>query len=360
MYKHLFIPGPVDVREEVLKAMGTPMIGHRSKDASALQKRMHDNMQKIFQTKNLIIFSTSSGSGLMEASIKSCTAKRAAVFSVGAFGDRWANMGVSNGIPTDHFQVKNAGDATMPEEVDKALATGKYDVVTITHNETSSGVMNPCAGIAAVIKKYPDVVWLLDAVSSMGGIKIPVDEWGVDVCITSTQKALGLPPGLAIASISEKAYNRAKTVKNRGYYLDLVQIYDFVVKKPHQYHATPSLAHYFALDTQLDYIVNVEGIENRYKRHAEMAKIVRDWADKNFEVLTAPEYRSQTLTVIKNTKDINVGDLNKYLATKGFIIANGYGPLKDNTFRIAHMADTKISTLQELLGHIDDFLKNNK
>jgi aspartate aminotransferase-like enzyme len=266
-------------------------------------------------------------------------------------------MGISNGIPTDHFQVKNAGDPTMPEEVDKALSTGKYDVVTITHNETSSGVMNPCAAIADVIKKYPDVVWLVDAVSSMGGVKIPVDEWGIDVCITSTQKALGLPPGLAIASVSEKAYNRAKTVKNRGYYLDLVQIYDFVVKKDHQYHATPSLAHYFALDAQLDYIVNVEGIENRYKRHAEMAKIVRDWADKNFAVLPAPEYRSQTLTVIKNTRNINVGDLNKYLATKGFVIANGYGALKDNTFRIAHMADTKISTLTELLSHIEDFLK---
>ncbi len=359
MRKRLFIPGPVDVREEVLKNMGTQMISHRGKEASALQKAMNDKMQKVFGTKNLMIFSTSSGSGLMEAAIKCCTAKKAAVFSVGSFGDRWADMGVSNGKPTDRFSVKNPGDATMPEEVDKALATGEYDVVTITHNETSSGVMNPCDKIAQVIKKYPDVVWLMDAVSSMGGVKVPVDEWGVDVCITSTQKSLGLPPGLSIASVSEKAYNRAKTVKNRGFYLDLVQLYDFVVKKDHQYHATPSLAHYFALNAQLDYILDVEGLENRYKRHAEMAKIVRDWADKNFAILPAPEYRSQTLTVIKNTRNINVSDLNKFLAEKGFLIANGYGDLKDKTFRIAHMADTKVETVKELLGCIDEFLAKN-
>ncbi|MCX6113531.1 MAG: alanine--glyoxylate aminotransferase family protein [Proteobacteria bacterium] len=359
MRKRLFIPGPVDVREEVLKNMGTQMISHRGKEASALQKRMHDKIQQVFHTKNLIVFSTSSGSGLMESSIKCCTAKRVAVFSVGSFGDRWANMGVSNGVPTDCFTVANPGDATTPDAVDKALATGKYDVVTITHNETSSGVMNPLGEISKVVKKYPDVLLLVDAVSSMGGTYLPVDEWGIDVCITSTQKCLGLPPGLSIASVSEKAYNRAKTVKNRGYYLDLVQLYDFVVKKDHQYHATPSLAHYFALDAQLDYILNVEGLENRYKRHEQMAKCVRDWANKNFEVLPAPEYRSNTLTVIKNTKNINVGDLNKFLAEKGFLIANGYGDLKDKTFRIAHMADTTMETVKELLGCIDEFLKKN-
>jgi predicted phosphoserine aminotransferase len=359
MRKRLFIPGPVDVREDVLKHMSTQMISHRGKEASALQKAMHDKMQQIFHTKNLILFSTTSGSGLMESSIKCCTAKRAAVFSVGSFGDRWADMGVSNGIPTDRFNASTPGGATTAEEVDKVLATGKYDVVTVTHNETSSGVMNPCGEIAKVIKKYPDVVWLMDCVSSMGGVKIPVDEWGVDVCITSTQKSLGLPPGLSIASVSEKAYNRAKTVKNRGYYLDLVQLYDFVVKKDHQYHATPSLAHYFALNAQLDYILNEEGLENRYKRHLDMAKVVRDWADKNFELLAAPEYRSNTLTVIKNTKNINVSDLNKFLAEKGFLIANGYGDLKDKTFRIAHMADTKMETVKELLGCIDEFLAKN-
>jgi aspartate aminotransferase-like enzyme len=357
--KRLFIPGPVDVREDVLAKMGTPMIGHRGKGASELQKRMHDNMQKIFHTNNRIIFSTSSGSGLMECSIRSCTAKRAAVFSIGAFGDRWADMAKGNNVPYDIFKVQNPGEATRPEDVDKALSTGKYDLVTITHNETSSGVMNPCAEISKVIKKYPDVVWCVDSVSSMCGVKIPVDEWGIDFCITSTQKCLGLPPGLAIASVSQKAYDRAKTVPYRGFYLDLVEIWDTIEKKNHQYHTTPSLAHYFALDYQLDYILNKEGLENRYKRHAEMSKITQAWAMKNFELLPEQKFSSIPLTVIKNTRGISVENLNKYLGEVGFLIANGYGNLKEKTFRIAHMADTQVETLKELLGHIDEFLKKN-
>lgn len=359
MRKKLFIPGPVDVRKDVLKNMGTQMIGHRTKEASDLQRSMHDMMQKVFHTNNRIIFSSSSGSGLMEASIKCCTKKRAAVFSIGAFGDRWASMAKTNGIAYDKFTPENPGEPSYPEEVDKALSTGKYDVVTITHNETSVGVMNPCDEIAKVIKKYPDVVWLMDTVSSMAGVKIPVDEWGVDICITSTQKAIGLPPGLAIASISKKAYERAKTVENRGFYFDVVKIYDTIDKKDHQYHATPSLAHYFGLKAQLDYILNTEGLENRYARHKEMAEYVRTWAEKNFEVLPEEKYRSQTLTVIKNTLGISVSDLNKFLATKGYVIANGYGEMKEKTFRIAHMADAKLSDIKELLSYIDEYVAAN-
>jgi len=357
MRKRLFIPGPVECRQDVLNAMCTPMIGHRTKDASILQKNLHDKMQKLFYTNERIVFSTSSGSGLMEASIRSCTKKRAAVFSVGAFGDRWAEMGILNGKEVDLYKPKNPGEASMPEEIDKALSTNKYDVLTVTHNETSVGVMNPCYEISQIMKKYPDVIWLVDAVSSLGGVKIPVDELGIDVCITSTQKSLGLPPGLAIASVSQKAYERAKKVENRGFYFDLVQLYEFIDKKNHQYPSTPSLSHYYALDKQLDYIIDVEGIENRFERHLEMAKYVRAWADENFKVLPEEKYRSQTLTVIKNTKNINVADLNKYLAEFGLVIANGYNELKDITFRIAHMADCNLNEVKELISHIDNFLR---
>jgi predicted phosphoserine aminotransferase len=353
----LFIPGPVDVRPEILEAMATPVIGHRTKAASELQRRLHDNMQKVFHTKNRILFSTSSGTGLMEGSIRGCTSKRVAVFSVGAFGDRWAKLAEANGKAVDLFKAELFGEAIMPDLVDKVLSTGKYDVLTITHNETSSGVMNPCADIAQVMKKYPDVLWLMDSVSSMAGIKIPVDEWGVDVCITSSQKCLGLPAGLSMASVSQRAYDKAKTVENRGYYLDLVSLWNTIDKRDYQYHTTPSLSHYFALDKQLDYILNVEGLENRYKRHAELAKITRDWAEANFAIPIKPEHRSVTLTVIKNTKNISVSTLNKHLETKGFVISNGYGNMKEKTFRIAHTADCQESTLRELLGHIDNYLK---
>ena len=269
MHTKLFIPGPVEVSEDVLARMATPMIGHRSKAATELQKSISEKIQKVFYTDNTIVLSTSSGSGLMESAIRSCTSKKAAVFSIGSFGERWYKMAVTNGRDADIFRVPN-GQATSAAEVDAALATGKYDVVTITHNETSTGVMNPIAEIAAVIKKYPDVVFLVDTVSSMGGTYIPVDELGIDVCITSSQKALGLPPGMSIASVSEKAYQRAQTVENRGLYFDLVSL----VKKArdkYQYPSTPSISHMFALDYALDRIL-AEGLENRYARHIQMAE----------------------------------------------------------------------------------------
>jgi len=357
MNKKLFIPGPVDVRPKILEAMSTPMIGHRSKDATKLQKSISEKIQKLFYTKNPILLSTSSGTGLMEGSIRSLTAKKAVVFSVGAFGDRWYQIAKSNNIPVDYVPSE-WGKPTLPETVDKYLSTGKYDVFTITHNETSTGLMNPIKEIAEVRKKYPDVLWLVDAVSSMGGVKIEVDKLGIDVCITSTQKAIGLPPGLSICSISEKALEHGKLVKNRGTYFDLLTLYKYVVKKPFQYPSTPTIPHMFALDKQLDYILNEEGQENRYARHLKMAKITRQWVkDNGFEMFPEAGYESNTVSAIKNTKGISVAELNKKIGEVGYVISNGYGDLKEKTFRIAHMADRKISELEKLLSILTETIK---
>ncbi len=353
MHKQLFIPGPVEVLPEVLEKMSGPMIGHRGKASTELQQRISEKLQKLFYTNNTIILSTSSGSGLMESAVRCCSAKRIAAFSIGAFGDRWYKMAVANGKAADKFRAPD-GQATSAADVDAALATGKYDLVTITHNETSSGVMNPIAEIAAVIKKYPDVMFCVDAVSSMGGTYIPVDELGIDYCITSTQKCLGLPPGLSIASVSERAYERAKTVENRGLYFDVVEVYDKVMKN-YQYPSTPSLSHYYALDYQLDRIL-AEGLENRFARHIAMAERVRAWAEQYFALFSDKRYLSNTLTTIANTREISVADLNKALATRGFEISNGYGDLKEKTFRIAHMADCTMDDINNVLKNIEEVL----
>lgn len=357
MHKKLFIPGPVDVREDVLQKMATPQIGHRTKEASNLQRGIAEKLQKVFLTNNVMLLSTSSGSGLMEGSIRSFTNKKAAVFSVGAFGDRWYEMALSNNVPADVFKSE-LGQPTTVEMVDTALKTGMYDVISVTHNETSTGVMNPVAEIGSLLKeKYPDILFLVDAVSSMAGVEIKTDEWGIDVCITSTQKALGLPAGLSICSVSERAIEAGRKVEFRGTYLDIISLYDTVKKKDHQYPSTPSLSHMFALDYQLDRILE-ETLEVRYKRHDDMAKMVRGWAEKNFALLVQDKkYLSQTLTTILNTKEINVGDLNKALAERGFMISNGYGDLKNKTFRISHMADYTLDDVSELLQNIDDILK---
>ena len=151
MHKRLFIPGPVEVAEDVLQKMATPQISHRGKEASALQRNISDKMRKVFNTKEEILLSTSSGSGLMEGAVRSCTAKRAAVFSVGAFGNRWFEMCTSNGVPADKFESE-WGQPTTPEMLEEALSTGKYDLITITMNETSTGLMNNMEALSAVIK----------------------------------------------------------------------------------------------------------------------------------------------------------------------------------------------------------------
>jgi len=358
MHKKLFIPGPTEVAPDVLQKLATPMIGHRSKEASKLQREISEKMRQLFFTTNPILLSTTSGSGMMEGSIRSLTAKRAIVFTVGAFGTRWFKMAEANGVPADRHDTE-WGKATTPEVVDQYLSTGKYDVFTITHNETSTGIMNPVEEIAEVRKKYPDVLWLVDTVSSMAGAKVEVDKLGIDVCITSTQKALALPPGMAICSISPQALAHGKLVKNRGWYLDLLEIYKYVESKDHQYHATPSLPHMFALHYQLDRIL-AEGLENRYARHKAMAEYTRGWAKEHFALYPEERHASVTLTTITNTRAISVANLNAELAKVGMQISNGYGDLKEKTFRIAHMGELTMADVKEVTAAIEKILPTLK
>jgi aspartate aminotransferase-like enzyme len=354
-HKKLFIPGPVEVDEGVLKMMSTPMIGHRSAEWSDLQRRVSEKLQTLMYTKNPIILSASSGTGLLEMAIRCTTAKRAIVFSVGAFGNRWHAIAEGNGVPADKHE-EQWGAGITPAVVERHLSTGKYDVATVTHNETSTGVMNHLDELAEVFCRYPEVVWCVDTVSSLGGVKIQVDKLGIDICITSSQKALGLPPGLSLASVSEKAKKRAAGIKNRGYYFDMLQLLEYVEERNFQYPSTPSISHTFALDFVLDRILNQEGLEARFHRHHQIARYVRAWAKRSFALFPKEEYASDTVSCISNTRSISVKELNGKLAERGFAISNGYGALKEKTFRIAHMAELQMADLEELLGHIEEIL----
>ena len=355
MHKRLFIPGPVEVRSDVLSQMATPMISHRGRDASDLQKRISEKLRLMMETKNEIVLSTSSGSGLMEGAIRSCTRQRAAVFSMGAFGDRWFQMAESNQVPADLFSFE-PGTAVDPDSVRQALSTGQYDVVALTHNETSTGVTNPLDKLARVIRQFPDVVWLVDAVSSFAGCPIAVDQLGIDVLITSSQKCLGLPPGLAICSVSGKALQAAEQVPYRGTYFDLLALCRYIEKKDYQYPSTPSLSHMFALDYQLECIFE-EGLSQRYQRHQDMALITQAWARKRFALFADERFLSPTVTCIANTQGISVAALNQWLGEQGYLISNGYGSIKEKTFRIAHMADTTMDELEQLLALLDRYLE---
>jgi len=354
MYKKLFTPGPTNVSEDVLKKMANPMISHRTKEASKLQRDISEKMRKLMYTKNEILLSTSSACGLMEGAIRSCTRKKAAVFSCGVFGNQWYEMAARNNVPADKFEVK-WGEPVTAKLVDQNLSTGKYDLITVTHNETSTGVMNSLEDIAQVMKKYPEVIFCLDTVSSLGGVKIEVDKLGVDICLASVQKCLALPPGFSVCSISEKALEAAKKVKFRGTYFDLLRLYNYIKEKDYQYPSTPSLSHMFALNYQLDKIFK-EGLENRFARHIGVANYVRSWVKRKFELFANEKFASNTVTCVKNTKGINIDDLNKTLGEKSYIISNGLEEIKDKTFRIGHMGEATISDLKGLLFAIDGIL----
>jgi aspartate aminotransferase-like enzyme len=351
----LFIPGPTNVHPDVLAKMATPMIGHRTAEASALQRNISDKLRSLMNTKNKIVLSTSSGTGLMEGSIRSLTLKKAIVFSTGAFGKRWYDLAKFNGVDADFFEA-TSGEPIMPATVDQYLKTGKYDTVAITHSETSTGVLNPIESIAEVIARYPNVLWMVDTVSSLGGMRIEVDKFGIDVCISSSQKALALPPGLSLASVSSRAEERLIKIGRRGFYLDLLTLCEYIDKRNYQYNCTPSLPHMFALDFQLDRMIK-EGFENRYIRHIEMAEYMINWASHFFKVYPQPGFEAMTVTCIENTRQIDIPKLNKELMTRNMVLSNGYGGLKDKTFRIGHMGDMVLDDLIELTNAMEDILK---
>ena len=354
MYKKLFIPGPTHVRDEILQAQAAPMIGHRAPEYSELQAAVTPKLQKLLYTQQRVYLFASSSTGVMEGAIRQASHTKILNTVCGAFSKRWHQITAANGVPCDKLEVP-MGQAITPDLVDEALSSGEYDAITIVMNETSTGVMNPVQEIAALIHaKYPDVLILVDAVSCMAGVKIEFDAWGLDVCLAGVQKCFALPPGLAVCAVSDRARERGKTVPNRGYYFGW-DVMDGKYEK-HQTPATPAISLIQALNAQLDYILNEEGLENRWARHKEMAAFVQDWARKHFKLFSDERYLSFTVTNVENNRGISVADLNKELGKRGAMISNGYGTLKEKCFRIAHMGDLQLDDLEWLTAQIEDIL----
>jgi len=353
MHKKLYIPGPVEMSQDTIQSMAKPMIGHRMKEFDALYASIQGKLKKVLYTENPVFIFTSSATGVMEGTLRNLCAKRILSCINGAFSERWHKIALDCGLPADDLSVE-WGQAITPELLDAKLKSGDYDLVTVCLNETSTGIMNPVKELAAVVKKYPGVLIAVDAVSAMTGVKIEVDAWGLDVCLASTQKAFGLPPGLAVCSVSQAALDRCTTVKGRGYYFDFIEMKKYHDKN--QTPATPAVSLMYGLDFQLDKMLN-EGLDNRFARHKEMSDFTKAWAKKNFALFGDEKHQSITLTTIENTKGISISDLNKELGNRGYHLSNGYGAkLKEKTFRIAHMADFTVADVKELLDQINDIL----
>ena len=350
MHKKLFIPGPVEIAPEILAAMATPMIGHRMPEYAQLHKGVKEKLKKLMFTDSRVFLATSSAFGVMEGAVRNLVVKRCANFCNGAFSDKWHDVTKRCGKEADAFKVE-WGKPITAELVEQALSTGKYDAMTLIHNETSTGVMSPLPEIAEVLRKYAGVVSIIDTVSSMSALKIPLDDLGIDCCIFGVQKAFALPPGLAVFTANEKTLERARNVQGRGYYFDFLEFAanDDKDNTP----STPCISQIFALDCQLDRIF-AEGLEQRWARHKELATLVRNWViDRGYGFFPEEKYLSMTLTCARNVRGTDLSTLKKRLAAVGYAFDDGYGKIKGETFRIAHMGDMQLSDLQGLLAEID-------
>lgn len=354
MHNKLFTPGPTEVRPELLNELSHPQIHHRTDEFVELYDFLQVYLKKLLFTDNPVFIFTSSSTGAMEAAVTNGVKKRCLNLVNGAFGERWHEIALMNGVPCDKLEIE-WDKAIKPEMLEKQLASGKYDAITLVSNDTSTGVLNPIKEIGELIKKYDDVLFLVDAVSAMAGTEIRVDEWGIDMCLAGLQKAFALPAGLAVASVSERLLKRAEEVEKRSYYFSLPLMYKY--HKKSQTPATPSIPQMIALKKQLKDIIDNEGLESRFLRHGELASCVQEWALKYFDIYPETGYWSQTVTCIVNTRGISVSDLNRKLVEDyNCMIADGYGKLKNKCFRIAHMGDMTLPDIKGLLAVINDIL----
>lgn len=351
----LFIPGPTEVRAEILDAQSQWMVGHRMPECADLIGSILPKLSKVFFTNQTVLITASSGTGLWEAAARNCVNKKALTCVNGAFASRFSDVVGMNGKEMEILSVP-WGQPILPEQVVDRLSTGEFDAVTVVHNETSTGATSPIQEIAQAIRAMPggeDIMILIDSVSGLAGARIEMDAWDLDVVLASSQKAFALPPGLAFCAVSDRAMAKAKTVPARGYYFDFISLAKSIAKN--QTPATPAVSLLYALDRQLDDMM-AEGMENRFARHLAMRDRTLDWAkSKGFEIFSAAGYESPTVTCVANNLDIDISALNKYLRGHGMIISNGYGDLKGKTFRIAHMGDTQMHELEELLAAMDGY-----
>ena len=354
----LYIPGPTEVAPEVLQAQTRPMVGHRSKAFADLFYSIIPRLKQVLLTDQHVYITASSGTGLQETAIRNAVRPGRKVLNMvaGAFADRWNKVSVSNGKEAVRVDI-DWGKPIRPQDVDAALAEGGFDAVTIVHNETSTGVMSDVGAIARLVhEKYPDVLILVDAVSSASGVRIPFDEWGLDMLLTSSQKAFALPPGLAFAAVSDRMLERAQAVPDRGWYFDLLILEKYLAAGKTT-PATPAISLINALDVQLDRIL-AEGLENRWARHEASMQLTHAWARKHgFDLFPEPGYESRTVTCVANTRDIDVPAMIAFAQEHGMIIGNGYGALKNRTFRIAHMGELGPDDMNALFDVLDAYLE---
>ena len=347
-----FIPGPTWVRPAILAEMTHPMIGHRSGEFRELFARIIPDLKTLFATAQDVFIATCSGTAMMEAALVNTASRRVLVTTCGAFSERWFAIAESLGVEVDRLDA-GWGKAVDPAQLADHLASRRahYDVVTITHNETSTGVTNDAAALARVVRdESPDTLVLVDAVSSLGGIPVRVDEWSLDVCLARVQKGLALPPGITVLAVSQQALARAAKIPYRGTYFDFLNYKKYADEGGVP--STPSIPHFYALAAQLEQMLRGETLEARFARHV----VMRDLTIRRTANFARPAsdraHLSPTVTALEPAKPPE--EIRNAMKKLGDNLGGGYGQWKERTFRIGHMGDIPLEDLAAMLDVLEE------
>lgn len=351
-----FVPGPTEVRPEVLDAMRRPMIFHRTREMEELMGRTMQRLGPVFGTTRTVHIISGSGTAAMEMAVRSGTVKKVLAVVHGDFGERFARMAEACGRRVTRLTCE-PGEVVPLELVRDALRGGGFDAMTVTHCETATGTLADVGALAALAREHDDCLVLVDAVSSAGGVPIAMDAWGVDCVVSASQKALASPPGLALAAMSERMLARARTLADRGTYLDLLRYEEFAAKR--QSPTTPAISLLFALDVQMEAIER-EGITARFARHAAMARACVEWVERHqgaglpVSVVAGRWQRSPSVTAIRSPQARRVLE---GMRAEGYALGGGQAPIADDSFRVGHMGDHTVGGVERMLAVLERVLR---
>jgi aspartate aminotransferase-like enzyme len=335
----LFTVGPVACYPEVLEEMGRQMVSHRSDEYKRLHRETVALLQQFLETAGQVFLFSSTGTGFMEGAVRNCVDAKMLCCVNGSFGKRFAEVAAANGKTVETLTAP-LGDPIDPDRLDDRLRKSRdVDAVAITHSETSTGVLNPLQKLADVVKQHGKLLFV-DAVSSMGGTEIKVDQWDLDVCFASSQKCFGVPPGLGMGSVSDAALKRSAMATNKGWY------FDFTLWARHQREAgTPMTAvipQIAGLHRILTLIEDWGGKERYFETYRERNRRIRGGVQGlGLTLFPAKGFESPTVTCVNAPQHIDGVAIYQTMREHGFELAMGYGEVQHTTFRIGNM------------GHID-------
>ena len=350
--KTLYLPGPTEVREDVVEAMAEPMFGHRMDRMTDLYTTIVEDTKEFLGTDQNVIVLTASGTAFWEATTLNLVDDRMLVPTSGAFSERQANVAERLGKDVDRVEYE-WGQAVKPGDIRDTLEAGDYDAVGMVMNETSTGVRNPVEAVGDLLGDYPETYFIVDAISCLGGDYIDIEGHNIDCIFTSTQKAFAMPPGLAVCTVSDAAYERELEKGSASWYGGFQRCLDYYDRKG-QTHSTPAIPLMLAYRTQMKHMLE-EGHQQRDRRHREMAEYTRDWARDHFDLFPEDGHESRTVTCIENTRGMDVaGTIEAVSEEYDMVFSSGYGSLSEESFRVGHMGEHTVDSVRELTDAIED------